>query len=55
MHLEGQQSILSALKARKRDIELILISQSSHVERYQDTLAECEQQSIPVRFAPRDE
>lgn len=55
MHLEGQQSILSALKARRRPIELILISQSSHTERYQETLAECEQQSVPVRFAAREE
>lgn len=50
MHLEGQQSVLAALKARRRTFELILIKAGATPKRYADILAEAEAQDIPVKF-----
>ena len=55
MHLEGQQSVLAALRARRRNIELVLISENSHAERFEETVRECGYRNVPVRFAPRTE
>jgi len=49
LHLEGQQSILAALTAHSRQIDLILVKDTTHLERYHDVFAEAERQSIAVK------
>ncbi|MFQ5652354.1 MAG: TrmH family RNA methyltransferase [bacterium] len=52
MHLEGQQSVLSALHARRRKFKLILLKSGAHQDRFREILSEAEQQKIPVEFVP---
>ncbi len=49
VHLEGQQSVLAALTARSRKIDLILVKAGAHHERYQAIFEEAERQAIPVK------
>lgn len=55
MHLEGQQSILAALQARQRKIDLILLKAGTHKERYAELLQEAETQAIPVKSVSAEE
>jgi len=55
LHLEGQQSILAALTARSRKVDLILIKANAHLERYQKVLEEAERQSISVKQVAAEE
>ena len=55
MHLEGKQSVLAALKARKRKIDLVLLKAGSQQERIQEILEECERQAISVKYVSASE
>jgi 23S rRNA (guanosine2251-2'-O)-methyltransferase len=48
-HLEGKQSILSALHARQRRFEVILVRHDSHLEKVQEVLDLAGQLGVPVR------
>ncbi len=54
-HLEGRQSILSALQARQRKFQTILISHGTHVEKVQDILDKAAEAGVPVRRVARKE
>ncbi len=54
-HLEGRQSVLAALAARQRRIDLILISHGAHLDKLQDLLQLASERGIPVRFVDRRE
>ena len=49
-HLEGRQSVLAALHARKRRIECILLRHSIHQEQISDLLDLAAQVGVPVRY-----
>lgn len=53
--LEGKQSILSALKARRRRIELIMVSWSAHRDKTVDVLTLAAGQNIPVKIVSPEE
>jgi 23S rRNA (guanosine2251-2'-O)-methyltransferase len=54
-HLEGQQSVLAAVEACQRRIELILISHGAHADKIQPLLAAAEARGIPVKRVDRPE
>ncbi|MBI4834978.1 MAG: RNA methyltransferase [Planctomycetes bacterium] len=54
-HLEGRQSILSALKARKRKIELLMVSFNAHKEKTEEAIALAGEQNIPVKTVTPEE
>ncbi|MBI5778126.1 MAG: RNA methyltransferase [Planctomycetes bacterium] len=53
--LEGRQSILAALKAHRRKIELIMVSWSAHRDKTADVLTLATQQNIPVKTVSPEE
>ncbi|MEW6026823.1 MAG: RNA methyltransferase [Planctomycetota bacterium] len=53
--LEGRQSILAALKAHRRKIELIMVSWGAHRDKTADVLALAAQQNIPVKQVSPEE
>ena len=54
-HLEGRQSVLAALQARRRKFQVILISHGAHAEKVQDVLDLAAAQGIAVKYVPRQE
>jgi 23S rRNA (guanosine2251-2'-O)-methyltransferase len=54
-HLEGRQSILAALHARKRSFQIILISHGAHAEKTQEVIESAAAQAVPVKFVDRAE
>jgi 23S rRNA (guanosine2251-2'-O)-methyltransferase len=54
-HLEGRLSILAALKARKRKIELIMVSWNAHKEKTEEAIALASAQNIPVKTVSPEE
>jgi 23S rRNA (guanosine2251-2'-O)-methyltransferase len=54
-HLEGRQSVLSALQARQRKFQVILVAHGAHAERVQDVIDLAAEQGVPVRFVDRRE
>lgn len=48
-HLEGRQSVLAALAARKRKFEVVLVSQGTHEEKVRDVLDAAAAQGVPVK------
>jgi len=48
-HLEGRQSILSALQARQRRFEVILLKHGSHEDKLADVLTLAAERNVPVR------
>jgi 23S rRNA (guanosine2251-2'-O)-methyltransferase len=53
--LEGKQSVLAALKARRRKIEVILISWNAHPENTEAVIKSAEEQGIPVKKVSAEE
>jgi 23S rRNA (guanosine2251-2'-O)-methyltransferase len=49
-HLEGRQSVLAALRARQRKIDVILIRHGTHGESIQDITALAAELGVPIRF-----
>lgn len=54
-HLEGKQSIVAALQARQRAVQVILISHSAHADRFADLLELAAAQNVPVKYVDRRE
>lgn len=54
-HLEGRQSVLAALQARQRRIEVILIAHGAHTEKLQEILQLATERSVPIRHVDRQE
>ena len=54
-HLEGQQSIIAAMQARQRRIEVILLAHGVHDDKYTDLLTLAEQLGVPLRRVDRKE
>jgi 23S rRNA (guanosine2251-2'-O)-methyltransferase len=52
-HLEGRQSVLAALSARRRRFEVILISHGAHLEKLQDLIQTAEQLAVPIKYVNR--
>ncbi len=52
-HLEGRLSILAALQARQRRIEVILIAHGAHVEKLEEVIAAATGQSIAIQHVDR--
>jgi len=48
-HLEGRQSVLAALAARRRKFEVVLVNQGSHEEKIQDVLDAAAAAGVPVK------
>jgi 23S rRNA (guanosine2251-2'-O)-methyltransferase len=48
-HLEGRQSILSALLARQRRFEVILLKHGTHEDKFVEVLAAAAERGVPVR------
>jgi 23S rRNA (guanosine2251-2'-O)-methyltransferase len=48
-HLEGRQSILSALQAWQRRFEVILLKHGTHEEKFAEVLAAASERNVPVR------
>lgn len=48
-HLEGRQSILSALQAHQRRFEVILLKHGTHEEKFADVLAAAVDRNVPIR------
>jgi 23S rRNA (guanosine2251-2'-O)-methyltransferase len=49
-HLEGRQSILSALRARQRKFEVILIRHGIHTQDVQEVLDAAAELKVPIRY-----
>jgi 23S rRNA (guanosine2251-2'-O)-methyltransferase len=54
-HLEGRQSVLAALAARKRSFQVILISHGAHAEKVQDVIDAAIVQRVAIKYADRRE
>lgn len=54
-HLEGRQSVMAALRARQRTIQVILVSHSAHAERLADLIELASAQGVPVKYVDRRE
>lgn len=54
-HLEGQQSVLAALQARQRRIEVVLLWHGAHDEKFQDLIQLAEEVGVPIRRVDRKE
>jgi tRNA G18 (ribose-2'-O)-methylase SpoU len=54
-HLEGRQSVLAALQARRRRFQVILIAHGSHIEKLQDVLDLAAELNVPVKLVERAE
>lgn len=54
-HVEGRVCVLAALQARRRSIQLVLVSASAHLEKVRDVLAAAEAAAIPVKRVPPSE
>lgn len=54
-HLEGRESVLAALAARERRIQVILIREGSRPERVQGVIDLAAERGIPVRFVAPEE
>src|SRR3984885_1991270 len=48
-HLEGRQSILSALLERQRCFEVILLKHGTHEDKFSEVLAAAIERNVPVR------
>jgi 23S rRNA (guanosine2251-2'-O)-methyltransferase len=48
-HLEGKQSILAALSARRRKFQVVLVSLSAHEEKIRDVLEAARLAGVPVK------
>ncbi len=48
-NLEGRQSVMAALNARKRRFEVILIRHDAHAEKVQEVIDLAEQLGVPIR------
>jgi 23S rRNA (guanosine2251-2'-O)-methyltransferase len=55
LHLEGVQSVLGALQARERRIEVVLVRSNAQRDRYSEVLSLAETQDIPVKYVSRQE
>ena len=53
--LEGRQSVLAALQARQRKIQVILIRHGLHTQKIHDVVTLAEQCGVPIRSAAREE
>jgi 23S rRNA (guanosine2251-2'-O)-methyltransferase len=53
--LEGRQSVMAALTARQRKVQVILVSASAHAEKLAELLELAEQRGVPVKRTPRVE
>jgi 23S rRNA (guanosine2251-2'-O)-methyltransferase len=53
--LEGRQSILAALVARKRKIQLLLMKSNSNLKKNQDVLDMAKNQGIPIKIISEQE
>lgn len=54
-NLEGQQSIIAAIQACQRRIDVILLAHGAHEEKFAELLTLAEARAIPVRRVARDE
>jgi len=54
-HLEGQQSIIAAIQACQRRIDVILLSHGAHEEKFEEVLTLAEARQIPIRRVDRAE
>src|SRR5437588_11194363 len=54
-HLEGRQSVLAALAARQRKIQLVLVHQGAHDEKVREVLEAAAAAGVPVRRVERRE
>ncbi|HLD36159.1 MAG TPA: RNA methyltransferase [Planctomycetota bacterium] len=54
-HLEGKQCILSALRARQRRFELVLVSWSAHRSKTEVVIQLANQLGVPVKIVSPDE
>ncbi|CAN5627234.1 23S rRNA (guanosine(2251)-2'-O)-methyltransferase RlmB [soil metagenome] len=54
-HLEGRQSVLAALRARKRRFQSILIRHGIHADQVQDIVDLAEQLAVPLRYVDAKE
>src|SRR5689334_6972573 len=54
-HLEGQRSVLAALRAGQRKFQTILISHGAHEEKLQELFDVAAERGVPVRRADRRE
>jgi predicted rRNA methylase len=54
-HLEGRQSVLAALAARKRTFEVILIRHGAHAEKVQDVIDAAAAQRVAIKYVDRRE
>jgi len=50
MHLEGLQSVGSAIQARKRKIEVLLLKSGMNLKRIAGLLEQAESQNIPIKY-----
>jgi len=48
-HVEGRQSVLAALLARQRRIEMVLVTHGAHMEKLQELLDAAAELNIPVK------
>ncbi len=53
--LEGRQSILAALQARRRRFQVLLVRQGLRREKYEDVAVLAESLGVPIRYAEADE
>jgi 23S rRNA (guanosine2251-2'-O)-methyltransferase len=52
-HLEGRQSVLAALEARQRRIEVILIAHGAHIEKLQNLFDLASELNVPIKRVDR--
>lgn len=54
-YVEGRQSVLAALQARQRAIELVLLAFGSHVEKLDEVISAAEQSGVATKWVSREQ
>jgi 23S rRNA (guanosine2251-2'-O)-methyltransferase len=53
--LEGRQSVLAALQARRRRMQMILIAHGSHLDKLEELMTLSNELGVPVKYVDRGE
>ena len=52
-HLEGKQSVLAAMRARRRRIDVLLVAHDAHEEKIGEVLAAAAETGVPIKRVSR--
>lgn len=55
VHLEGKQSVIAALNARRRKFDVVLLAHGAHAETHAEVVQAAEAAQVPLKYLSRDQ